>query len=724
MKALGKVLGLVIFGVLLLAIALLFFLTRIFDPNDYKDNIREAARDKANVELTLDGDIGWSLFPWLGIELEQVGIAPVDRPDQPLAEVGSLGLGVEVLPLLRRQLRFSDVILNNVSLSLVRDADGQGNWETVGPRSEATTKDDTPANEPGAEPGAEQGQELDIAVQSVNITNARILYEDRKTGQQVQLNDVNLKTGALVEGKPFDVSFIGLLTTEQPALRLRIDLQTVAQFDRGLERYQFDAINLNLDASGAPLSGRAVSLQLQADGVLDLGARVAELDQVRLSLDDLRATGRIKATQLDQDMQLAGRLDVAQFNARGLIEALGQELPETANPRALEAVSLSSALAGSASSLMLEDLKMQVDGNEFAGSLGLTDFERQALRFRLVGDRLNLDDYLPPIDETTVPQPSGTSGGSKSEAAPIAWSDDPVLPLGLLADLDVDGSLEMQEIVLTGQSIAPFAAAAKARDGLLQLSRFEGGMFGGDFAATGRVDARTRPVALSAKKKLTGMDSLAIQEAYDVAPQLRGAIDLDMDVRATGNSMQQWMSSLNGQARFNVDDGALLGINLEQQLCQAIAMVNRETLAAPVGSENTPFTTLKGSFRIVDGTVINDNLVADLPGITARGRGEIALPTQRLDYRVGLVLEGDNVEMPDSACRVNERYIGVEWPIRCSGYLHNAASSCRVDSEAVTQLAGKLLGNEARRKVEDKISEKLEEQAPAVRDALRGLFGQ
>ncbi|MFT6431517.1 MAG: AsmA protein, partial [Halopseudomonas sp.] len=95
MKALAKVLGLVIFGLLLLAVAILFFLTRMFDPNDYKDSIRDAAREKANVELTLGGDIGWSLFPWLGIELKQVGIAPVDQPDQALAEVGSLGLGVE-----------------------------------------------------------------------------------------------------------------------------------------------------------------------------------------------------------------------------------------------------------------------------------------------------------------------------------------------------------------------------------------------------------------------------------------------------------------------------------------------------------------------------------------------------------------------------------------------------------------------------------------------------
>ena len=69
MKALGKILGLVILGLLLLIVALGFALTHLFDPNDYKDEIRALARDKAGLELDIGGDIGWSLFPWLGLEL-------------------------------------------------------------------------------------------------------------------------------------------------------------------------------------------------------------------------------------------------------------------------------------------------------------------------------------------------------------------------------------------------------------------------------------------------------------------------------------------------------------------------------------------------------------------------------------------------------------------------------------------------------------------------------
>ena len=63
MKSLGRIFGLVLLGLLLLIFALGFALTHLFDPNDYKDEIRQLARDKANLELQLNGDIGWSLFP-------------------------------------------------------------------------------------------------------------------------------------------------------------------------------------------------------------------------------------------------------------------------------------------------------------------------------------------------------------------------------------------------------------------------------------------------------------------------------------------------------------------------------------------------------------------------------------------------------------------------------------------------------------------------------------
>jgi len=126
MKAFGKILGLVLLGLLLIIVAAGFALTHLFDPNDYKDEIRQIARDKAHIELTLNGDIGWSLFPWLGLELHEASVATLAKPAEPFADLQMLGLSVRVLPLLRREVQMSDVRVEGLNLRLNRDKNGAG----------------------------------------------------------------------------------------------------------------------------------------------------------------------------------------------------------------------------------------------------------------------------------------------------------------------------------------------------------------------------------------------------------------------------------------------------------------------------------------------------------------------------------------------------------------------------------------------------------------------
>ena len=53
MKSVSKVLGLFLVGLLLLIVAAGFAITHLFDPYDYKDEIRQLVRDKAELEPKL-----------------------------------------------------------------------------------------------------------------------------------------------------------------------------------------------------------------------------------------------------------------------------------------------------------------------------------------------------------------------------------------------------------------------------------------------------------------------------------------------------------------------------------------------------------------------------------------------------------------------------------------------------------------------------------------------
>ena len=62
--------GTVIKRILMVIMALVILLTiafgiitALFNPNDYKDDIESIALDKAGIELDINGDISWSVFP-------------------------------------------------------------------------------------------------------------------------------------------------------------------------------------------------------------------------------------------------------------------------------------------------------------------------------------------------------------------------------------------------------------------------------------------------------------------------------------------------------------------------------------------------------------------------------------------------------------------------------------------------------------------------------------
>jgi len=94
-----------------------------------------------------------------------------------------------------------------------------------------------------------------------------------------------------------------------------------------------------------------------------------------------------------------------------------------------------------------------------------------------------------------------------------------------------------------------------------------------------------------------------------------------------------------------------------------------------------------------------------------------------MDYRVGVIVEGDKRDMPDPACQVNERFAGLEFPLRCRGPLELGARACRVDKDGVSKLAAQALGNRLNEKLNEKLDEKLGDKvSPELKDALKGLF--
>lgn len=740
MKAFGKILGLVMLGLLLIVIGLGFALTHLFDPNDYKDEIQQLARDKANLELQLKGDIGWSLFPWLGLELTDATLASADSPDQPFANLRLLGLSVRVLPLLRREVQMSDIRVDGLDLTLQRDDKGRGNWEGVGQpakREAAPTAAPAqpPAQPPVADETAQPGQPLKLDIDSLTISNSRVDYQDAKSGQQFSAEGIELTTGAIREGADIPVKLLAFLGSNQPVLRAKTELQGLLRFDRTLKRYQLQDLKLAGEASGEPLGGKTLTFASQGQLLLDQSAQVAEWTGIKLSANQLRALGELKLRDLDKTAQLEGNLSLAQFNLREFLDGIGIVLPAMRDNTTLSRFEMSTRLAGTPTSINFNDLSLKLDDSTFSGNLALSDIAKQALRLQLKGDKLDLDRYLPPENkdanagaarQNEVKQAvaaAGNSGTTPLPGAPTqqAWSSTPLLPLETLRKLDIEAAIGLGQLTLSKLPIEDARLALTAKGGLINLKELRGDLHGGEFVVRSQLDARPAIPLLTASKQIKRIPLERLLEARGEKAPVRGLLDLNADVRTQGNSEKAWVDALNGNASFSLSDGVLVDANLEQQLCQGIATLNRKSLSGEPRGKDTPFEELHGNLKFTNGVASNPDLKARIPGLTVNGDGAVDLRVLGMDYRVGIVIEGDKTAMPDPACQVNERYVGLEWPLRCRGPLELGAKACRLDKDGLGKIAAKLAGNKLEQKIEEKLGDKV---SPELKDALKGLFNR
>src|SRR6266496_3803295 len=90
-----------------------------FDPNKYRPEIAAAVKDKTGRTLAIEGSLGLSVFPSLGIS---VGKASLSEPNSSriFARVEEAKASVALLPLFSRQVVVDRVMLSGLATCLVK----------------------------------------------------------------------------------------------------------------------------------------------------------------------------------------------------------------------------------------------------------------------------------------------------------------------------------------------------------------------------------------------------------------------------------------------------------------------------------------------------------------------------------------------------------------------------------------------------------------------------
>src|SRR5579872_7186511 len=102
LSLLAKILVIFILLVIVAVLALVVFI----NPNDFKPQISSAVYKATGRNLHLDGDIKWSLFPWLGLHIYNVTLDnPSTFTSQPFAKIQEADVAIDLVPLLDEHIK-------------------------------------------------------------------------------------------------------------------------------------------------------------------------------------------------------------------------------------------------------------------------------------------------------------------------------------------------------------------------------------------------------------------------------------------------------------------------------------------------------------------------------------------------------------------------------------------------------------------------------------------
>ncbi len=628
-----KILGYLAAGLLLGAIALGGAIALLFKPNEYKPEIEAAIEAATGRALTIEGDIGLSLFPWIGMELGPVTLANAEGfGPAPFARIEGAQVKLKLLPLLRREVEMKTIVLQGLRLDLAVAPDGTTNWDDLAASSEEPTP--AAASEAPAAPQESGGEPAlaALAIGGIEIGDAAITYDDRAAGARYRIEGFELSTGEVVLGQPVEVRMAGRFEASAPAIGGSFELKAVALADLESERYALRDLRLDLDLEGDDLPGSRTRAALEAQIEADLKRQSLSVDPLRLGAYGLELEGRVEASGILGQPRFIAQIESAPFEPRALLRALGQNLPEMADPGALGHGALALTVEGKGEEIEIAPLRLELDQSRLEGKVGLG--AGGAITFDLALNAIDADRYLPPA----APEPESASAPAESGAE--APQEVPVeLPLETLRALDIEGRLAIGELKVANLKMERVVLPVRARQGLITL-RPEVALYGGHYRGNPGLDARGDRPRFTLDEKIEGVAVGPLLEDLLGEAPVSGRATASVKLESHGASDRQLLANAEGGGRFLFLDGAVEGINIAAMVRAAKARLKGEKAPEEAGPKKTDFSELKGSFTLSGGVVHNDDLDAKIPLIRVRGHGEADLLAERLDYFVNAKIVG------------------------------------------------------------------------------------
>ncbi len=288
-----------------------FYLLVVFDLNDFKAEITRKVEQQTGRQLQIAGDIGWTIYPSLGLSLSDVKLSnPKGFAPEQMLEVSELKAAVALMPLFNQDLQIQQLHLDGVIANLVTRKDGSSSMDGLTANKTTTTTE--------TETAAATGPELQL--QDLSVSNLQLnLLSEGSLDQRLTLKSLKLNDFKANEWAPLDFELVVLSSQTQ----LDVKGSAQLQLSENNQLVQLKDFVLETDFTGVPVK----QLSLETELTLALDKKQLEWQWKKLQLDEIKGSGQLAVNYAKQaviklDLQL-DEVDTASYSSENSTEQAG-----------------------------------------------------------------------------------------------------------------------------------------------------------------------------------------------------------------------------------------------------------------------------------------------------------------------------------------------------------------------------------------------------------------
>ncbi len=685
MTIIKKVVTIMVVLVIVL-VALVAALLLLVNPNDYKDEISKLVEDASGYELALQGDLQWSLYPVLGFQTENLSVAVKDSA--PFLSLQQAKLGLELMPLLRKQVKADSLYLNGMELNLVVDKDGNNNWAMTKDKPKSKIKSeltqvDTETNLPS------------LQINGIELVSIHILYRDvaAQVEHSLQVHSLALENVGLQQ----TVSLMAELEwKDQAQHQVQASIKGNLKVDEQLSQLEFNDLAINSTASGFTQNPTTALLDL--NGLANLTQDTLNA-QANLTVLDTKLHSTWQVTALSNNPKVMADLSAKNVAVKKLLSDLEIALPETNNPNAFANLNLTAKVQADVNSAEVFINSVQLDQTKINGQFSVRDFAKPVYGFEVNVDQINVDDYLPPAvaEENTPAAKEGSSSHQQQE----------LIPVELLRSLEVDGKASIRQLTYQEMLIEDTTVIIKSHNGVFTIAPFSAKLLQGSVKGEVTVNAQAAEPTVQTTLDIKDIELAELTKPYMQQQLVSGKTSFALNSHAQGNDVETLINEAIGKMNLEVLQGVLHGINLNQIVVDALheqlgsfdkVFPGYQSYLPKEVKEDTDISQLFANAKIENGKLIMPQFKFASDSGDIQAKGDVHLMSQGFDYQFDVHL---------SELDRNKYLKNTAWPLRCKGSLDSpVAEWCKPNTKQIKR----ILSDAAKLALKDKSAKELGDQ--------------